>query len=102
MQDFTKASQAFIEHYLGRPWAAVDGLPEAKVQQAETRLGVALPAGLRSFYLSVGAVDALCSVHNRILRPEELTLEEGYLIFMDENQSVVSWGIKQTEIAHAD
>ena len=50
---------------------------------------------MRDFYLCVGAVDDLCSIHNVILPPEDLDFDGGYLMFMDESQSMVSWGIKR-------
>ncbi len=97
-----KACKHFVEYYLGRRWTAADGLPEKDVKEAESRLGVALPLALRTFYLSVGAVSGLCSIHNKIFSPKDLAFEEGYLLFMDENQSVVSWGIKQGDLERSD
>ena len=32
-------------------------------------------------------------IHNEFCNIEDLTVEDDYLIFMHENQSVVSWGI---------
>ncbi len=102
MSDRAKACKHFVEHYLGRPWTAADGLPEKEVKKAESRLGFPLPAALRTFYLSVGAVNDLCSIHNTIFAPKDLAFEEGYLMFMDENQSVVSWGIKKKDLKRSD
>ena len=48
--------------------------------------------------MSAGAVRDLCSIHNVILHPKGLNFEEGYLIFMEENQGVVSWGIKKKDL----
>ena len=98
----TKACRDFVDRYLGRAWKLADGLSEAVVKKAETRLGFPLPSALRSFFLSVGAVPELCSIHNIIFHPKDLEVDEGYLIFMDENQSVVSWGIKKNDLKKAD
>lgn len=102
MGDHVKACKYFVERYLGRPWTAADGLPEKVVKKAEARLGAPLPAALRTFYISVGAVGDLCSIHNTISPPNDLAFEEGYLMFMDENQSVVSWGIKKKDLKKSD
>jgi hypothetical protein len=40
----------------------------------------------------------LCSIHNNVFSPKDLDFEDGYLMFMDENQSVVSWGIKKKDL----
>ncbi len=102
MNEHAKTCQEFVKHYIGRAWSGTDGLAEKDVKKAESRLGVTLPAALRSFYLTVGAVPDLCSIHNTIFHPKDLTLEDGYLMFMDENQSVVSWGIKKKDLTKGD
>lgn len=102
MSKYAKVCEGFVHNYLGRPWVAGDGLPEKDVKKAESRLGIKLPTAVRTFYLSVGRVADLCSIHNYILPPKDLEFEDGYLIFMDENQSVVSWGIKKKDLKKAD
>jgi len=97
-----KVCRGFVERYLKRPWTEADGLSEKDLKKAEVRLGIKLPAALREFYLSVGAVRDLRSIHNIIFPPRDLVFEEGYLMFMDENQSVVSWGIKKKDLKKAD
>src|SRR5688572_31484741 len=102
MSKRTKGCKEFVSRYLGRPWTAADGLLEKEIKKVETRLGIKLPSALRDFYLSVGAVSDLCSIHNVIFHPKDLVFEDGYLMFMDENQSVVSWGIKKKDLKKAD
>jgi hypothetical protein len=84
--DYEAHFRSQVERYLGRPWQAEDGLPSTAIAAAERRLECPLPGALRAFYCSAGALDALCVVHNRIRPPEELAFDEGYLLFMDENQ----------------
>lgn len=50
----------------------------------------------------MGKVADLCSIHNNVFHPKDLVFEDGYLMFMDENQSVVSWGIKKKDLKKAD
>jgi hypothetical protein len=47
-------------------------------------------------------VPELCGIHNEIPPPSALTCEEGYLIFMNENQSVVAWGIRVSDLDEDD
>ena len=35
-------------------------------------------------------IELYASIHNNIFPPKDLAFEDGYLMFMDENQSVVS------------
>ena len=102
MTKHTKTCRGFVTRYLGREWTRADGLKGKDVEKAEARLGIRLPAALKDFYLSVGAVPDLCSIHNIVFHPRDLIIEEGYLLFMDEYQSVVSWGIKRKDLSKAD
>ncbi|AKU99187.1 hypothetical protein AKJ09_05851 [Labilithrix luteola] len=88
--------------YLRRSWRAEDGLPPAEVASAERRLGRPIPVAVRAFYLNLGGVDVLCRIHNEIRRPDKLDFEDGYLIFMDENQDVVTWGLRCDDLGQAD
>ena len=99
MSKRTKACREFVDRYLGRAWTEADGLAEKEIKKAEGRLGVKLPSSLRDFYLTVAD---LCSIHNVIFSPKDLDFEDGYLLFMDENQSVVTWGIKKKDLGKAD
>lgn len=69
-----------------------DGYPLASVETAETRLGLTLPRPLRDYYLSIGR-HQINQVHNRLLPPEKLRKARERLVFMEENQWVVYWGI---------
>jgi hypothetical protein len=79
---------------LARPLAPDDGLPEAIVSEAEARLGLKLPAVLRAYLLMAGRFDQFNLAHNRLLRPEKWFLDGGKLVFLEENQGVVSWGVE--------
>ena len=76
------------------PLTAADGESEASILKAEVRLGVRLPAVLREYYLLAGRLDRFNRAHNRLLRPEEWTVDVGKLVFLEENQCVVFWGVE--------
>ena len=69
------------------------GYPLTAVQAAEGRLGVKLSTPLRDYYLSVGR-HKLNRVHNRLLPPDSLFVSSGRLVFLEENQEVVYWGVR--------
>lgn len=80
------------EAHLQEPLGAADGWPEAALAEAEARLGRGLPAALRAYYATMGRSPAVA--YNELVPPGELEPADGYLVFMHENQGVVSWGIR--------
>jgi hypothetical protein len=69
------------------------GFPERRVAAAEARLGVRLPPALRAYYTAVGR-HPLNRVSDRLRPPEAVELTGGRLVFLDENQGVVCWGVR--------
>jgi hypothetical protein len=82
-----------VERILERDLIAGDGTPEASLAQAELRLGLRLPVALREYFLIAGNADDANRMHNVLFRSDEFVVEDGYLVFMEENQAVVHWGI---------
>lgn len=92
------------------PLQPEDGWSEAILQEAEKRLGVKLPAALREWYQLGANRQEIWSPQDRFLQPNELggstngDSENGeeFLIVYDENQSVVQWGIRVTDLSLED
>jgi hypothetical protein len=87
---------------LFRSWRLGDGYDEAKLQAAEARLGVRLPAKLRDFYLAWGRRRDLTKTLHPLLPPHHLQLRGDVLEFWVENQAVVLWGIRCEQLEEAD
>jgi hypothetical protein len=79
---------------LARPLTPEDGEPESSIAEAEVRLGLRLPAVLREYYRLAGRFDQFNCAHNQLLRPEEWSVDGGKLVFLEENQRVVVWGVE--------
>ncbi len=76
------------------------GFTEQELTLAENHVPVSLPQILRDYYQSLGKYPELNHSFNRLLIPEEwYVTQTGYLVFFEENQGVVIWGIKR-EDAH--
>ena len=90
-----------LTRVLGRPLAGKDGVRESRLRRAEKRLHLALPEAIRDFYLLAGAAPETRE-HNRLLDPEDLVVEAGHLLFMEENQGVVDWGFPLSQKGRAD
>jgi hypothetical protein len=90
------------QRYLARDFAAEDGLPRAAVDEAQRRLGMRIPASLAYYYQRAGCCAALNALHHRLYAPAELLTDGGFIVFMDENQSVVSWGFRAADCHEHD
>ena len=78
---------------LGLPLAPRHACGERAIAAAEKRLGIVVPADLRAYYRAAGRHDGINRAHNRLLPPNEWAVDSGRLIFMEENQNVVFWGV---------
>lgn len=71
----------------------------AAIAAAEARLGITLPATLRSLYVETGHVEALHQRHNRLVPLAQIDVAGEYLVFYEENQGVVVWGVAAAALA---
>ena len=78
---------------VGQPLSSRDGIPESRITAAEKRLGSHLPVSLREYYLVAGSEKKLNLAFNRLYEVSEWELDSGKLVFMEENQATVRWGV---------
>ena len=81
-----------LEELLGRKLERDDGIPSSEIAQSETRLKMRLPLALRDYYALAGNLPINVE-HNRLYAPKRLKKRKGKLVFMEENQMVVFWGV---------
>ncbi|HUS34761.1 MAG TPA: SMI1/KNR4 family protein [Verrucomicrobiae bacterium] len=87
---------------LGFPLRARDASSERQIRRAERKLGIELPRTLRDFYLVAGREKILRTAFQNIRGPDELAIERGKLVFVDENQGAVVWGLDLNTPASKD
>ncbi len=76
------------------------GFSETEITNAEYSLNIKFPGVLREYYLAIGKNEMVNSSHNRLLNPDTIYFtEDRYLVFYEENQGVVQWGIKETDLS---
>jgi hypothetical protein len=89
----------FAERYraafesLGLPLRPKDALKSESLENMNLE-GLHLPFALREYFLVAGNEAVLNQSFNRLLAPENVFVESGRIVFMEENQGVVYWGIK--------
>jgi hypothetical protein len=83
---------AALAPLLGRKLKSADGLAAGFLSAAERKLKVKIPTALREYYCVAGRLP-LNKEHNRLYSPGKLRILEKKLVFMEENQCVVFWGM---------
>lgn len=84
------------------PLTDADGVDDAELDAAEARLGLRLPAALREAYRLFGRREDLTANQDRLLPPDELSVEHGMLVFREENQWVARWGVPVEDLERDD
>jgi len=88
-----------IRHLYNVPENENFGFAESAILELEKRLDIVLPAKLREYYLTLGKHEAINYSYNRLLQPGDIDFsQDEYLIFYEENQGVVNWGIKKEDL----
>lgn len=77
---------------LGQALKPEHGISSQTLQQIVPE-GIHLPDALRDYYLVAGNEQHFNQSFNRLIAPAKLELEAGRIVFMEENQDVVYWGV---------
>jgi hypothetical protein len=87
---------------LGHRLTARDGMPAGRIAAAEKKLGLRLPAALRDYYLVAGRERSLNHAFNHLRAPGGWEKHASKLIFLEEQQCVVVWGVTVAASSPAD
>jgi hypothetical protein len=93
---------ADLAAFWGAPLTPDGGWSDARLDAAEARLGLTLPAALREAYRLLGNRPDLTSNQDTLLPPEELYIDRGCLVHRVENQSCAYWGIPLAALGRPD
>lgn len=95
-----KKIKDIAEHILYRPLKVEEGLSEDAILSAEKKLGYKLPSALRDFYLAVGKMKLFTDAFEFFAQPKQIYEKAGKLIFLEENQAVLSWAVDIKELGN--
>jgi hypothetical protein len=90
----------FFELFGGAP-EPTDGLGEEAVEARLTKRGLRIPKALFDYY-SLAGYHWINKKRNRLRPIEELEWHKDWLVFMDDDQGVVSWGIHKWDLNTPD
>lgn len=85
--------QTIARKLLGRPLREADGIPLQEIEKAEEQLSVSMSDPLKQWFGLIGNVPVFMSGFQRVYTPATLILQDGKLIFMEENQGVCYWAV---------
>ncbi|MCC7420586.1 MAG: hypothetical protein IT428_09905 [Planctomycetaceae bacterium] len=77
----------------GYPLSRRAAIGESTIETIEKSLNIVVPPALRDFYAVAGGERRFSRSHNRVLAPRDWFVSKGRLVFMEENQAVVLWGV---------
>lgn len=88
----------FARHWLGAPVDGESGVDEARIVEAEQRLGLSFPAAVRELYALAGRRRDMWSNQDELLSIGKVYVEDGVLVVRHENQGVAIWGVRVEEL----
>jgi hypothetical protein len=86
------------------PLTTDDGVPDAELDAAHTRLGRDLPAAVREAYRLCGDHAELTGSEHVLLAADELYVDETgtVLVFREEQQGAARWGVRRCDLDDPD
>jgi len=91
---FLQKFRDLLPTHLAERWQEEDGLSEAELS---AELATDVPQALREFYLALGNSE-LMEAYYYFWDPDELEIEDGYLLFLEDEEELYTWGIKAEQI----
>ncbi|MEV8145597.1 hypothetical protein [Specibacter sp. NPDC078709] len=90
---FVEKFRGLVPLYLEEPWQEADGITWADLDAVFAELQITVPLALREFLHAVGNCEELMEAYYYFWDPEELEIEDGYLLFLEDEEEAYTWGI---------
>ncbi len=91
---FLQKFRDVVPKHLSTPWETEDGLTHAVL---DAELAHPVPLALREFYQALGNSE-LMEAYYFFWDPDELEHDEGYLLFLEDEEEEHTWGIRVDQI----
>src|SRR5580700_3782443 len=85
-----------------RPLGPDEGESDDRISLVAQILGIPMPRLLREFYRRAGRRQDINRTQDQLVALDDLSLEQGYLVFYVENQAVCYWGIAVADLGLED
>ena len=95
---FIEKFRSLVPKYLDDAWSQSDGLSAAELGGALEESRVQIPQVLEEFYRSLGNCEDFMEAYHYFFDPEELEVEDGYLLFLEDEEEKFVWGFKVNQL----
>lgn len=99
---FVDKFRALVPKYLDRQWTEEDGISYEELEELLGAHKFQVPQALVEFYHAVGGCEDLMEAHDFFWDPDELEIEDGFLLFLDEMDEEANWGIRSEHLSVPD
>lgn len=99
---FLEKFRSLVPKYLEDQWNEADGLSAGELADGLAKAKVKIPFVLEEFYLALGNNDDFMEAYHYFFDPEELEIEDGYLLFLEDEEEKFVWGFKQSQLEVPD
>jgi len=91
---FVEKFRGLVPLYLQEAWQEADGIAVSDLDDVFTEMKITVPQALREFLHAVGNSEDLMEAYYYFWDPEELEIEDGYLLFMEDEEEAYTWGMR--------
>ncbi|MBD7995585.1 hypothetical protein H9639_09785 [Arthrobacter sp. Sa2CUA1] len=95
---FLEKFRALVPKYLEDKWRPEDGIPAAELDEMLEEHDFSIPLVLREFYLALGGCEDLMEAFHFFWDPDELEIEDGYLLFLEDEEEKFTWGFRADQL----
>nr|WP_157321115.1 hypothetical protein [Nesterenkonia alkaliphila] len=103
---FLEKFKALVPQYLDDEWTPREGYSRQELAEllADSELPdrTRLPLVLEELYLALGRCEEILEAYHFIFDPDELVTEEGYLLFLEDEEERWVWGVEAADLKVPD
>lgn len=103
---FFEKFKALVPKHLDDQWTPEEGFTAEELQEllADSELPAALrlPLVLEEFYRALGSCEELMEAYHFFFDPDELVIEDGCLIFLEDEEERWVWGVDTSDLQVPD
>ena len=99
---FLEKFRSLVPKYLEDQWNEADGLTTDELNEGLSQSKVSIPFVLEEFYLALGNNEDFMEAYHYFFDPEELEIEDGHLLFLEDEEEKFVWGFKESHLEVPD
>ena len=89
---------SLVPKYLEDQWNEADGLSAEELREGLAQSEVPIPFVLEEFYRALGNNEDFMEAYHYFFDPEELEIEDGHLLFLEDEEEKFVWAFKASQL----